>query len=555
MNEARFLDLLDALLDGRLSEAARAELEAELMSSEDARRLYWEYMFQHSSVAELLREEAGARRMRGARTGGLLVWSRVVAISAWLAAAAVLLLATHALLVRQASSPREMAGRTAPQIAASARVISVEGEVILTASDTGVRALQAGYELRSGDRIATSRAAAAVIQYLGEETVLELSARTEIGLSGGPAAKRVAIVRGRVAARIAPQPRENPMVFVTPHAQATVLGTSLTLTVSESSTRLEVAEGLVRLECKGESVDVASGRYALAGDGLVVGHLGRPFTPTSPWNARISGSPVLDPSSTEMVAKLGEKVGLALLRHAVPVYRADERTPVRNVICTMPWGNSPFEGHAVRVPDGARPNVGDNGALVVIDEVARRSWEFYKFSWAGPDVRCAWGGHIWLDGDGADSPHTGAAGGSWLGGLIRLEEVASGRIEHALAFASRYASRAVRYPAKRSDGTYGGPGGIPVGTRVRLDPSLDVAALPGITRGELAIARALQEYGAYCIGRTSELSMLFFAELAPDAGNGQVGAVYSASGLVEDEAGLEHLPWEALQVLARWDGR
>lgn len=64
MNETRFLDLLDALLDRRLSESDRTEIEQALAESAEQRRMYWEYMLQHSALAELLKEEAGATLSR-----------------------------------------------------------------------------------------------------------------------------------------------------------------------------------------------------------------------------------------------------------------------------------------------------------------------------------------------------------------------------------------------------------------------------------------------------------------------------------------------------------
>jgi hypothetical protein len=60
------------------------------------------------------------------------------------------------------------------------------------------------------------------------------------------------------------------VVFATPHAEARVLGTKLTLTVGATETRLDVREGRVKLTRLSDnaSVEVTSGQYAIASDSI-----------------------------------------------------------------------------------------------------------------------------------------------------------------------------------------------------------------------------------------------------------------------------------------------
>jgi hypothetical protein len=51
---------------------------------------------------------------------------------------------------------------------------------------------------------------------------------------------------------------------------------------------------------------------------------------------------------------------------------------------------------------------------------------------------------------------------------------------------------------------------MPMGSRLQLDPSLDVAAL-GLEAGEEMIARALQDYGAYIVDSTQPNTFACFA--------------------------------------------
>jgi hypothetical protein len=70
---------------------------------------------------------------------------------------------------------------------------------------------------------------------------------TRITLPATTAGKRLEIAVGELAANVAVQPTDRPMVFSTPHADAIVRGTELYLHVAAGDTRLEVAEGKVEL--------------------------------------------------------------------------------------------------------------------------------------------------------------------------------------------------------------------------------------------------------------------------------------------------------------------
>jgi hypothetical protein len=86
-----------------------------------------------------------------------------------------------------------------------------------------------------------------------------------------------------------------------------------------------------------------------------------------------------------------------------------------------------------------------------------------------------------------------ASGVPAIAGLIMFDEVASGRIEHKLACATRFnAKQEFVFPATWTDGLV--PGGIPEGAVIQLDPELDLDQFD-LWPGELVVAKALQEYG------------------------------------------------------------
>ena len=97
------------------------------------------------------------------------------------------------------------------------------------------------------------------------------------------------------------------------------------------------------------------------------------------------------------------------------------------------------------------------------------------------------------------SPYWGASASSFsvAGGLITLEDLEKGVINHALAIgipdvrAGVYAS-----PAQRTDGTSASALSLPEGAHLRLEPGLDLAALH-LPRLTLMMAEAAQRYGIY----------------------------------------------------------
>ena len=147
-----------------------------------------------------------------------------------------------------------------------AKVLSSSGDVVLRQS-SGKSTLAAGTSVLTGQEIITPAGGYATLQY-ADNTNVEIRGGSQVSLSDeGPAGgKRVAIERGQLIAEVAKQPEGLPMTFVTPHAEAIVLGTRLSLTVTAHDTVLDVTEGQVRLNrlVDEQSVVVASQESALA---------------------------------------------------------------------------------------------------------------------------------------------------------------------------------------------------------------------------------------------------------------------------------------------------
>ena len=110
------------------------------------------------------------------------------------------------------------------------------------------------------------------------------------------------------------------------------------------------------------------------------------------------------------------------------------------------------------------------------------------------------------------------SGAPLMAGLLRVDEVKAGRIDHALAFAYPLAqtgkflppaSMALDAPDKASERAIG----LPMGARIQLDPEYDIDNTL-LSPGAKAVAKALQEYGAILVD-TAGASVLY-AEGGPE---------------------------------------
>lgn len=201
------------------------------------------------------------------------------------------------------------------------------------------------------------------------------------------------------------------------------------------------------------------------------------------------------------------------------------------------------------IPDDAVPNAGRDGAMVILDRAAGTADEYFQAAETDGEWTTGWGDITSLTGSGWGGGTTGA-GASRLGGVIRVAEIRDGTIPHALVLESDTACAGTfRAPAHKTDGESDRSDCIPEGARLQLDPTIDVAAIPGITPGEVAVARALQQYGGYLIDR-ADTSLAIGFEVAPDATPSGPGAVYTQAGLAWDYYGMPHIPWDRLRVLA-----
>lgn len=279
---------------------------------------------------------------------------------------------------------------------------------------------------------------------------------------------------------------------------------------------------------------------------------GRPFAPDSPFNVAVPADAAPDPGSAAMVARATRsgEVAANLYAYGIPVYHAQRSDPLYGVTCTRAaeWGPCPLSEGRRQIPAAAVPSSGSDGAMVVVQDDGSID-EYWQARRTGSTWTASYGAVNSWRGSGWGGSSTGA-GASRLAGVIRLAEVRSGTIDHALALQTdNLCAEVVRSPALKTDGESDRSDCLPAGARLQLDPTLDLATVRGLGPGERAVARALQVYGGYVMDRSgAPLSVSF--EVAGDATPATPGSVYRAAGLDWDYYGMPHVPWKRLRVLA-----
>ena len=248
---------------------------------------------------------------------------------------------------------------------------------------------------------------------------------------------------------------------------------------------------------------------------------------------------------------------------STPLYVVPRDQPLRRVRLDArkrPWDGPLRDAFAsVPIPDGARPAAGRDNHMTVWQPSTDRLWEFWRARRGVDGWHALWGGAIrnvsrstgyyTEDSWPGARPNWGATATSLpvIAGTVRIDELRSGHIDHALAFNVPDARADVfAWPAQRSDGT-GGAHELPEGARLRLDPKLDIGALdlPPMTR---MLAEAAQRYGIVVRDRTHHAVAFFGEDPTPTGSDPYRGPGGSFGGQTPSEL-LAKFPWGRLKVL------
>jgi hypothetical protein len=308
--------------------------------------------------------------------------------------------------------------------------------------------------------------------------------------------------------------------------------------------------------CRFASLRIASASISspTAGGGA------RPFAATSVWNAPVGDHPELDAKSATYVSELAKDARanpwLNYDRYSTPVYTVPRTQARVRVISDAPYGPGLQQAwNSVPIPPDAHAAVGTDKHMVIWQPSTDTMWEFWLAARQIDGWHARWGGvinNVSRNPGRYERPHSdwGATASSLplLGGLMRISELKSGHIDHALALAIP-AARAeyFSWPAQRTDGYVHSENAIPEGAHFRLDPNLNIAGLnlPPLTR---MIAEAAQRYGI--VVRDQSGCVCFYGEDPTPTGRDPYAA---PNGFFGQEKWVSNLlkafPWERLQAL------
>jgi ferric-dicitrate binding protein FerR (iron transport regulator) len=235
--------LLTAVGEGTLDADGRRELSRVLRQEPAARRLYVEYCQIHAMLRSAHGELSAVAPERGLRRRGVR----------WLSFAALVVVAVAvvATVYIRTRTPEHRAS-----------VVAVEGDVRVVRDGTSSVA-GAGITLLPGDQVQTEAAASAQFR-LADGTVVRLGPASSVRLLLRQDGRCVELKGGSVSCDVRPQPRGKPLLFTSPHADVTVLGTVFDLNVAPVATAVHVSQGRVQLSASGHVAEVVAGGLASA---------------------------------------------------------------------------------------------------------------------------------------------------------------------------------------------------------------------------------------------------------------------------------------------------
>ena len=298
------------------------------------------------------------------------------------------------------------------------------------------------------------------------------------------------------------------------------------------------------------------------------------FGPRSVWSTPISSAPVADNSSA-LIGNLTAQVNAyysGIAGFNVWQYNSSTYTvgPDQARV-TLKYDDCQGKGHTpsqlygddgwfvnVPIPSDAVPSAGTDASLGIYQPSTDTYWGFWKLKKKSDGWHACWGGRVdhtstsrgWYE-DGGGVSATGLADGGFIG----IKEAQAGHIDHAIGISIPSPAHWKRWswPALRSDGSDPSPTAIPEGTRLRLDPRIDVDAL-SLTPLAKMVAKAAQKYGfivtdkAGCVGIGTESGAGVEAVTGTNPWTALLGDV--PSYLV-----LRNFPWDRLQALPQHYGK
>ena len=276
---------------------------------------------------------------------------------------------------------------------------------------------------------------------------------------------------------------------------------------------------------------------------ITVGSVASAGTPTpdafhanSFWNQPISSNAEVDPNSAGIINFLmndNDLNGCLTLAGTpgnswgMPSFVADASDPVYNVVSTN--NSVPPEFKSLRIPNGAIAADTSDGEMVVYDLAKGVVAQLSKAKYSNNTWTVSGGSIAYLDSNGidgrldaSDEPKNRGTFRGYPGSvsMVHYDDIADGKLDNVVKIGVNTAHSGHVFPMLNSDGDTTNPNAPRQGTRIRIKPEVNLAAL-GLSGQALTIARGLQEYGMI-VGDSTGGAMVLKLEDTEASGRGQL---------------------------------
>ncbi len=224
------------------------------------------------------------------------------------------------------------------------------------------------------------------------------------------------------------------------------------------------------------------------------------FPTSNPWNQRVDHLPVAR-GSNAIVASIGVDDHVHAdfgsgrwngSRIGIPITVVSKKTPRSRV--RFQYASESDKG-PYPIPSNVRIEGGSDRHAIIVEKDSCTLYELFALERRGGRWH-AGSGAIWSLSSNKLRPRgwtsADAAGLAILPGLARYDEVARGRIDHALRFTVSKTRRAYVWPARHYASSDTSASLPPMGLRLRLKKSYRIAGFPRQAR---VVLKALKEYG------------------------------------------------------------
>jgi hypothetical protein len=270
------------------------------------------------------------------------------------------------------------------------------------------------------------------------------------------------------------------------------------------------------------------------------------FPATNPWKQRVDSLPVAV-SSKAIIGSIGTSghlhpdFGSGLWDGSpigIPITIVGTSTPRTPV--SFDYADESDSG-PYPIPANVKIEGGSDAHAILVDADACKLYELYALSRTSTGGWHAGSGAIWSLTSNQLRPagwtSADAAGLPILPGLARYDEVAAGRIDHALRFTVQRTRRAHVWPARHFASSLTSTSLPAMGTRVRLKASFNSSGFPPQAR---VVLQALKKYGMIVADNGSN----WFISGAPDShwSNGDLHTLGRVPGSAFEVVDTSSLP-------------